>query len=250
MPEPIRIEPPSPRAEGLSERLLKGAFDEKTEVQLADYKKKISFGSGPDGGAGVQALEWLIIVTRNGLWEYLSAFLAGYAGKEFLKGYASDAGKDFWKGTKILVASIARHTGLSPSEKASVKIDKDTTDDQGSLSLTLAPSWFVDQDYRHLVVDLESRILPAVAEYIDHHGADPDEQHYFSIKPIENEPCGWQLVVTLRANPWEVTIKLLQDKVVWDTRNGESDARTERLLVLLMSKGGVSAITQTDLYNH
>ncbi|WP_170764866.1 hypothetical protein [Ruegeria lacuscaerulensis] len=247
MPEPIKIRPPSRRAEDLSRKLLEEAFLEPTQVSVQDYRQSISFNSAP-GGGGAQALEWLITVTNVGLWEYLAAFLSGYAGKEFLKSYFKNAGEDFWKATKLLVVSIARNSSLSKEEKNLIKITNDADDGQSPLALTLDPQWLVSDEGRVLMADLECRALPAIAEFVDCFGADRNSSLNFTVSPIRKEPFGWETRAFRTASSNEVTIRLVRDRIEWDTRGKETGKFANFLLVKIFSKGGWAKTTQVQIY--
>jgi hypothetical protein len=68
-----------------------------------------------ESGAASELLNWAVNAGPDLFWKMSRSALAAYAGKKFLDGFATQAGKDFWEGVKKLCKFIG--------EKATKKVE-------------------------------------------------------------------------------------------------------------------------------
>src|SRR5258706_16457510 len=111
----VEFAPPTAISERHAQNLVRGLDFGGRPVKMLPYKRRDAVLSG--GGSSGQLLEWVLSISQAGAWDWMAAFLGGYAGKEFLKGFAGEAGKDFWKAVKCLASRISGDNQLQPKAK-------------------------------------------------------------------------------------------------------------------------------------
>jgi hypothetical protein len=242
----VALAPPSDISRQHVSDLLKDLDFGGRPVEILGYKKPgVVFNDG-GGSGGVQLLQWMLTITQTGAWEWMAAFLTGYAGKEFLKGFAGEAGKDFWKAIKIFASRISGDDQLESKSKQQIEISTKDNSGKPSFSVKIDPSWFGSEEHRRMVGVLEDVVLPSLARFLDSSGRQESNQPEILdvyIRPLRKKRLGWELRVLRRASPWEIEVRFhgTPMEIEWDTRDGTLDWRSAALINEFSVDGGHTA---------
>ena len=141
------------------------------------YPKDMPSALGaPVGGdaaiALVKATEWVLSLNAERLTELSAWFVGTYGAKEFVKGFAGEAGKDTWNAIKNLLARIRDWSTNAPATKLEAMLPlrveaayRPTGTGDRKFEVVLDPRWDSNEVDRRLML-LERMLLPAVFAFL------------------------------------------------------------------------------------
>lgn len=269
---PYLIVPPA-GADFNQKALVEGLPD--TDKIVVIYPKDMPQALGaPVGGGGVmpliEATKWVLCLEPGRLIQLGATFVLTYGATEYVKGLASEAGKDTWKAIKVLLKRIFAYSDSqtkNPNSKAlplQIKGNYSTSDESRRVfSLILDPNWTKDEKDSHLL-QLESAILPVIFSFFS------QTEEAAKLVPIDTEGnnlMGWclrHMTVSIgpnlnHPNEWWVncdvhigsTALLLVDPVTltirWDKHVWKTDDISD-LFIKSFEEHGYKNCGESDLY--